>query len=230
MTFKKGNSKFIKKYWQDVKDGKIIRKSQKKSTDIKCSQCGKMFYRSPANRNRDGNKNQYCSRVCMSNAFIGKMLGNKSPRWKQKHIRYCDNCKKKLLRPDWHINQGGKLSFCNHKCFGEWKSKNWSGKDNPAWIGGKAYYYGENWKRQSRETRKRDNHKCKNCGVSENLLRRALDVHHIKPFRFFGLANYKKANSLSNLVSLCPTCHKKAEYICSNGTIENWKSLLDRIK
>jgi DEAD/DEAH box helicase domain-containing protein len=41
-------------------------------------------------------------------------------------------------------------------------------------------------------------------------------VHHIRPFREFGYIpgeneNYLLANALDNLITLCPTCHHRAE-------------------
>jgi predicted HNH restriction endonuclease len=36
-----------------------------------------------------------------------------------------------------------------------------------------------------------------------------LDVHHIIPFRKFGIDRYREANKISNLISLCNSCHSK---------------------
>jgi predicted RNA-binding Zn-ribbon protein involved in translation (DUF1610 family) len=47
--------------------------------EIKCSECGSMFYRCPAARRTT---NMYCSEECMGEAFKGRMLGDRSPRWK----------------------------------------------------------------------------------------------------------------------------------------------------
>jgi predicted HNH restriction endonuclease len=38
----------------------------------------------------------------------------------------------------------------------------------------------------------------------------SLDVHHIVPFRTFK-GDWRKANELSNLITLCRNCHRKAE-------------------
>jgi predicted HNH restriction endonuclease len=38
-------------------------------------------------------------------------------------------------------------------------------------------------------------------------LSRQLDVHHIIPFRKFGIERYQEANSLSNLICYCNLCH-----------------------
>ena len=81
------------------------------------------------------------------------------------------------------------------------------GEKNPAWRGGYEPYYGANWTQQRRLTRKRDNYTCQKCGIQENG--REHDVHHIIPFREFGLKRYKEANSLDNLTTLCMSCHRK---------------------
>jgi len=54
----------------------------------------------------------------------------------------CDNCGTELKREPNQVKRN-KHNFCNHKCFGDWKSKNWNGEHNPAWRGGAATYYGD---------------------------------------------------------------------------------------
>jgi DEAD/DEAH box helicase domain-containing protein len=67
--------------------------------------------------------------------------------------------------------------------------------------------YGSSWKRQKELARARDNYTCQVCGVNETD--RAHDVHHITPFRQFN--SPLQANELSNLITLCPSCHRRAE-------------------
>ncbi len=92
-----------------------------------------------------------------------------------------------------------------------------SGENNYNWKGGRIEYYGPNWYRQRRKARKRDGFTCHHCGKSEQENERALDVHHIQPFRTFNYVtgendNYKEANKLSNLISLCRSCHIREEH------------------
>jgi predicted HNH restriction endonuclease len=47
------------------------------------------------------------------------------------------------------------------------------------------------------------------CGITEEEHGRQLDVHHKVPFRLFD--SPIEANRLSNLISVCPSCHKKLE-------------------
>ncbi len=74
--------------------------------------------------------------------------------------------------------------------------------------------YGPNWPQQRQLVLERDNHRCRTCGASaEEFL---LHVHHIRPFREYGYVpgrneNYRQANQIDNLVTLCPSCHRRAE-------------------
>lgn len=67
--------------------------------------------------------------------------------------------------------------------------------------------YGPNWPTQRDRARQRDGYRCQHCGTPERG--RAHHVHHKVPFRAFPGA--QQANQLSNLVTLCPVCHRRAE-------------------
>jgi DEAD/DEAH box helicase domain-containing protein len=67
--------------------------------------------------------------------------------------------------------------------------------------------YGPGWPAQRDRARARDGYRCQACDVPEQG--RAHDVHHKIPFRAFASAG--QANQLSNLVTLCPACHRRAE-------------------
>jgi DEAD/DEAH box helicase domain-containing protein len=69
--------------------------------------------------------------------------------------------------------------------------------------------YGPDWPAQRDRARLRDGYRCQVCGVSEQG--RAHDVHHKTPFRTF--ASSQTANQLGNLITLCPTCHRRAETV-----------------
>jgi len=73
--------------------------------------------------------------------------------------------------------------------------------------------YGPHWLRIREQVRMRDNYTCQNCGARET--NRDHDVHHIVPLRSFrsgtGPPPYELANRMDNLVTLCPTCHRRAE-------------------
>jgi DEAD/DEAH box helicase domain-containing protein len=67
--------------------------------------------------------------------------------------------------------------------------------------------YGPTWKTQRDLARARDGFMCQVCGIPESGTPH--HVHHIKPFRVFDTAT--DANTLNNLTTLCPSCHKRVE-------------------
>ena len=79
-----------------------------------------------------------------------------------------------------------------------------------------AYFSrGPNWSVQRDLTRQRDGFRCRHCGAPERDGRQH-DVHHLRPFKEFNYVagkneHYLQANDLSNLATLCPTCHRLAE-------------------
>jgi DEAD/DEAH box helicase domain-containing protein len=67
--------------------------------------------------------------------------------------------------------------------------------------------YGPEWDKIRQRVLNRDGHRCQVCGAADSV--RSLHAHHIQPFRSF--TNLESANQTQNLISLCPTCHRKAE-------------------
>ncbi len=78
--------------------------------------------------------------------------------------------------------------------------------------------YGTEWPRLRDAVRARDGYRCQVCGVAENAGRQH-DVHHKVPLRAFTQSvtasvvpsAIERANRMDNLITLCPTCHHKAE-------------------
>jgi hypothetical protein len=75
--------------------------------------------------------------------------------------------------------------------------------------------YGPGWSKQAAKARARDR-QCVMCGAARGTNGRVLDVHHIHPRRKFGYVpgqnvNYRWANHLANLMTLCPACHIRIE-------------------
>ncbi|NLG96803.1 MAG: DEAD/DEAH box helicase [Chloroflexi bacterium] len=67
--------------------------------------------------------------------------------------------------------------------------------------------YGPAWPLIRKMVLERDGFTCQSCGASQNAT--VLHVHHKIPFRSF--TNPAQANHLDNLVTLCPSCHHRAE-------------------
>lgn len=162
--------------------------------DVECPNCGKLFHLQPWYF-RNG-KTHFCSRECYD-----------AIRKRGSQIVNCDFCGKEVYRkPVFVANL--KHHFCSKLCYTQWLHFHRVYSDNPNWRGGKERYYGPNWSDQAELARKRDNYKCQKCGCEAGW--RELDVHHIVPFRTFGLRDYEEANALSNLITLCVGCHPKS--------------------
>lgn len=168
---------------------------------ITCEQCGKQKKVSPSGI---GGRN-FCSRRCS-----GKWgHAHEMPGIRQKRTTlHCDTCGKEFDRQN---NAVGKNNYCSEQCFYIAHQTTMAGERNPAWRGGFDPYYGSNWNQQRRRARARDNHKCVRCGISEDTLHCKLHVHHIMPLRTFN-RDFRQSNALSNLISLCPSCHKHIEW------------------
>jgi DEAD/DEAH box helicase domain-containing protein len=67
--------------------------------------------------------------------------------------------------------------------------------------------YGPKWKNQRDLARARDGYRCQICGQPESD--KAHHVHHKIPFRMFESA--VQANQLTNLITVCNSCHRKIE-------------------
>jgi DEAD/DEAH box helicase domain-containing protein len=75
--------------------------------------------------------------------------------------------------------------------------------------------YGPDWPSARDAARARDGYRCRQCNAPERD-GRMHDVHHLRPFREFGYVagenrNDRLANALENLITLCSTCHHRAE-------------------
>lgn len=181
-----------------------------------CEVCGKTFERKPYETKRS--KHQFCSMACVGVWKSRHQRGDNHGGYKggpPEHV--CAWCGKVFHR-FYAKNVGTIARCCSRTCQAAWQAKNLVGANCGAWRGGNSVdYYGPNWHAQKRAARKRDGYKCQHCGKPQKKCKRALDVHHIKPFKTFGyMPNendaYLQANDLTNLVSLCIDCHKKAEW------------------
>ncbi len=75
--------------------------------------------------------------------------------------------------------------------------------------------YGPDWASARKVARTRDGFLCRQCNAPERE-EREHDVHHIRPFREFNFIpgenrNDRLANKVDNLITLCSTCHQRAE-------------------
>lgn len=175
--------------------------------EVACEICGKLRKRTP--KYLSTYAHHYCSKQCAGAGFAKHHVGETNPRYSRVPVN-CFNCGNDLTikQSDYKVDS---RYYCSSKCQGQWISDNVRGPSHPLWKGGKFPYYGISWVPQRRMARERDNFTCQHCGITEDELGRKLDVHHIKPFRLFGIENHFAANALDNLIALCPQCHIKAE-------------------
>lgn len=200
--------------------------SAKTSIQVQCDQCGKVIWRKLSHIKKY--KHLFCSDVCRKdyrergetrscpicgNTFYVSLCNLKanwakhcSPKCRRRtkelaNTVICPVCGEPFYQLPNKRKQGRK--YCSRKC--------WS---IAIGAGTKEYYYGPNWHTQARKARRRDKI-CQHCGKAREENGRKLDVHHIIPFKHFGLERYEEANALENLIAYCQTCHKAVE-------IENW--------
>lgn len=70
---------------------------------------------------------------------------------------------------------------------------------------------GEDWFWRRKMVRMRDKGICQVCGKKPEQGKRPFDVHHIAAWQLFVGKDKTYLNCMGNLVTLCPTCHRKAE-------------------
>lgn len=185
---------------------RCLHKHRTNRIDLICRACGKSFT-VVSSRIKNGGA-QCCSNKCRAIIRSQQMTGRVIAPRIRITCRFCD--KEREVPPS-----GQNRPFCDKKCHAAWQAIQECGTNNFNWRGGYREYYGPNWREQRRATRKRDGYRCQGCHAKQK--RRAFDVHHIKPFREFGYIpgennNYLQANELTNLITLCPSCHKRAEH------------------
>ncbi len=168
--------------------------SSKKVTLI-CRQCGRYFNRKRYMEEWSTSRGPFCSMKCYAKWQSENLIGNNRKR----EVVLCHICGTPIERQPSAV---ASHNFCSRDCFAKWRaSEEWSGSNNPAWLGGHEAYRGPNWDGQSKVARKRDGNTCQRCAFTGP----ELPVHHIRPFRLFD--DYSEANKLLNLRTLCPACH-----------------------
>ncbi len=158
-----------------------------------CPQCGTKFetwvYR----------PTMYCSQVCQGKAHS---------KPENQVTVYCKTCSKPYIVHKSFVEKRN-TKYCSRECMGAGMSILKRGENNPNYRGGSISYRGPNWRRQSRRARKRDGYTCQICGKKPKG--RRCHVHHIKPYREFN-DDWQSANDLSNLITLCDSCHSSVEF------------------
>jgi 5-methylcytosine-specific restriction endonuclease McrA len=104
------------------------------------------------------------------------------------------------LPPSKVTSHKGAGKYCSRPC----RDRHWKGDKNPNWQNGdRVYKRGSHWHAIRRRIIARDK-VCQHCGTDGPL-----HVHHVLPFRLF--EDKDAANAESNLVALCPPCHRRED-------------------
>ncbi len=197
------------------------RAMQGRKITLNCDQCSAPITRKLSSHFGKGQTTHFCSRRCFGDWLKTHAHESITARKKTRVDRACKECGKAFQITPSQLIFKGYGTFCCKKCQHAWLSKNpiqnfvnsprSRGAKNGNWKGGYKKYYGPSWRKQRRQARKRDGYTCCRCFITEIDLCKELDVHHIQPFRLFGLARHTEANQLDNLISLCFICHKAVE-------------------
>lgn len=174
-----------------------------------CEVCGGEFSRVLSQPGR------FCGQKCFGRWQSANIRGDAHPRKGRtfsvpnQHVEMaCQACGSTYkVKP----SRQSKSRFCSRSCLARWQSENKRGENSPTWRGGYEPYYGPSWRSAMRATRKRDG-VCQRCGRSPEEVGKELDVHHLQPFKLFGVKRHAEANRLENLTALCNTCHLLIEW------------------
>ncbi|WP_254522917.1 HNH endonuclease [Natrinema caseinilyticum] len=166
----------------------------------KCRSCGSTFSFYPSSK--DG---VYCA-DCVE-AADGLLPDNPSTKGERVTVG-CRSCGSDLEVRPARLDEQKRGFFCDLECYGEWLSENVVGPDHHQWEGG-PIEYGRTWWRIRRRALERDRYECQHCGKGRAELERNPDVHHLQPVRSF--ENPEDAHTMTNVVSLCRSCHRRAE-------------------
>lgn len=143
-----------------------------------------------------------------------RIEGEDNPRWNGGKITLsCDVCDATVERHPSMIT--GEATLCDRECFEEWLSEAFTGEGHPNWLGGGNEAYGRGWNEIRERALERDGYACVKCGTDAEDLGRNPDVHHLVPVRAFvesPVMLETEAHTLDNVVTLCPGCHRKAEF------------------
>lgn len=182
----------------------------KKSTD--CVLCGTQFeyYRS----DKPG---LYCS-DCVKNEAWRTVpeppTGPDNPLWNGGKVDLvCPICGTEFDRFPSEVNDG--VNLCSNACRAAWLSDAFRGEGHPNWKGGGNEEYGTGWGEVRGQALERDGYRCVVCSETMETMGRKPDVHHIESVRTFIESekhSVEDAHRLDNVISLCISCHRKAEF------------------
>jgi hypothetical protein len=145
---------------------------------------------------------------------VQDISGENNPRWNGGKVTVsCDECGARFDRYPNRI--ASEVTFCSPDCQYNWLSDAFTDEGHPNWEGGTVGPYGKGWNAVREAALERDGYECVLCGTTADEIGRNPDVHHIVPVRAFvetPVLTERDAHTLDNVVSLCPSCHRKPEF------------------
>lgn len=178
---------------------KKYREANPKKAVVPCAYCGKPVETWSCRLRTQ--KHHFCNKECYDNFQY-------QPEYHV--IMTCEICGEEYETTTAQVKHRGSR-FCSPDCLNVANARRMAGERNPNWKGGITdgpYVYTgfEPYRKQAIE---RDGYTCQVCGITINEV--PLHVHHIIPARRFA-PDYQEAHVLSNLITLCPSCHNKVGF------------------
>jgi DEAD/DEAH box helicase domain-containing protein len=158
----------------------------------------KIEYANPIHETRSADISRFYGDI----RLINKVIGYKKIRWSNNEILSTHDLD---LPPNILDTTGYWLTLGKKVVDGLRELDSWSGDENQ---------YGPDWKNIRMAILQRDNFTCTLCGASGT--NQTLHIHHKTPFKTF--PSYQEANVPGNLITLCPTCHRRVEMIVRTRT------------
>lgn len=183
----------------ELQEAAGLERLRKGRVTLECEICGDEF--DVKHSRKDARR--CCSPECDLEWRKKAYSGEKNHNYKENIESTCEWCGESYTA---QAHKKGKTRFCSQKCMIEWRTEEiMSGEDHPRWKDNDDYYRGPNWHQQREKARDRGGNECQHCGSESQL-----QVHHIIPFESFD--DYREANRLQNLITLCVSCHHKLEW------------------
>jgi len=177
-----------------------------------------------------GYEPRHHSTVAYSDDYLLEVLRRLADQFKSDRVSSL--VRRTAISTDVYRNHFDTLHSAADEADIDYDSSSWplEGEDHPNW---KEYtapgYYGPNWQRIRERVLCRDGHNCA-CCRRDQTADESLHVHHIEPVTSFsnseGRIRADQANRISNLVTLCPSCHQSLEGNWSSCTADQFKSRL----
>lgn len=170
-----------------------------------CPECGEKFTAPPSWGKT------FCSRKCSGASLSRRYKGQKpSPQCieavknsnKKRALMQTKEYRRKMSRSVKEVweNRRGPMTGRTGKSNPNWKHGKYEGID----YKGSGHSYASYWNTQADKARERDGNKCAICG--KRYKKRKIGVHHIAED---GFNDPLDAHDLSNLITLCQSCHRK---------------------